>query len=276
MSDEIRNCGDLEERLTPYVDGESPADSRRSVSAHLAKCPPCRNAADAESAARTIVHERKDGLRPRAPESLRDRCAALAPQSSIATDTDQSPIRRSSIDQSPIRRSPLATRHSAIRRWLPLSLAATLVLAVGGVFLFGLNDRVEALAASLAIDHVKCFKTAKPGATVDPSVAAARWQHDQGWPITVPQTDASEQLRLLSVRRCYSTDGRAAHLMYTWRGAPLSVYVLQGGESPERVLDKMGREACIWCANRRTYAVVADGHPEDLPQIVAYMKSRVR
>jgi anti-sigma factor RsiW len=267
MSDEIRNCGDLEERLTPYVDGESPADSRRSVSAHLAKCPPCRNAAEAESAARTIVHERKDGLRPRAPESLRDRCAAIATrQSPIAIANPQSPIQ-----------SSIATRQSPLlRRWIPWSVAATLVLAVGGVFLFGLNDRVEALAASLAIDHVKCFKTTKPGATVDPSVAAARWQHDQGWPITVPQTDAAEQLRLVSVRRCYSTDGRAAHLMYTWRGAPLSVYVLQGGESPERVLDKMGREACIWCANRRTYAVVADGHPEDLPQIVAYMKSRVQ
>jgi Putative zinc-finger len=274
MSDDIRNCGDLDERLTPYVDGESPAETRRSVSAHLAKCPPCRNAADAETAARTIVHEHKDGLKSRAPESLRDRCAALLPQSSIA-DTRQSPIRRSPIDQSPIK-SSIATRQSAVRRWLPLSLAATLVLAVGGVFLFGLNDRVEALAASLAIDHVKCFKTTKPGATVDPSVAAARWQHDQGWPITVPQTDASRDLRLVSVRRCYSTDGRAAHLMYTWHGAPLSVYVLQGGDSPERVLDKMGREACIWCANRRTYAVVADGHPEDLPQIVAYMKSRVQ
>ena len=45
-----------------------------------------------------------------------------------------------------------------VRRWAPLSLAATLVLAVAGVFVFGLNNRVEALAASLAVDHVKCFK----------------------------------------------------------------------------------------------------------------------
>jgi anti-sigma factor RsiW len=268
MSDDIRNCGDLEERLTPYVDGESSAEARRGVSAHLAKCPPCRQAADAESAARSIVHDHKDGLMPRAPESLRDRCAKLATgnlQSSIPIANPQAPIE-----------SSIASRQSPIRRWLPLSLAATLVLAVGGVFLFGLNDRAEALAASLAIDHVKCFKTGGQGATVDPVAASARWQHDQGWPITVPQTDASEGLRLVSVRRCFSTDGRAAHLMYTWRGAPLSVYVLQGGDSPERVVDKMGREACIWCANRRTYAVVADGHPEDLPRIVAYMKSRAQ
>ena len=37
----------------------------------------------------------------------------------------------------------------------------------------------------------------------------------------------------------------------------------------------MGREAVIWCANRRTYAVVADGHPPDLSQVVDYMKAHV-
>jgi hypothetical protein len=65
-------------------------------------------------------------------------------------------------------------------------------------------------------------------------------------------------------------------MMYTWRGAPLSVYVLQGEAGTDRVVDKMGREAIIWCANRRTYAVVADGHPTDLTHIAEYMKARVR
>jgi anti-sigma factor (TIGR02949 family) len=264
MSDDIRNCGDLDERLAPYVDGESTDDTRRAISAHLAKCPPCRRDAEAESAARTIVHEHKDGLRPRAPESLRERCAALA-HSSIQNDAPRSAIQ-----------PPIANRPSFIRRWVPLSLAASVLLAVAAVFLFGLNNRVEALAASLALDHARCFKTLAPNATVDPSVAAASWQHDQGWPITVPRTDATEQLCLVSVRRCFSTDGRAAHLMYTWRGAPLSVYVLQGETGRDRVVDKMGREAAIWSVNRRTYAVVADGHPQDLPQIVAYIKSRVQ
>ena len=49
MADDIRTCGDLDERLAPYVDGEAAPDSRRAVDAHLAACPECRTQADAES-----------------------------------------------------------------------------------------------------------------------------------------------------------------------------------------------------------------------------------
>jgi len=267
MTDDIRRCADLDERLAPYVDGESTPDARRSIDAHLAACPPCRKHAESESAAREIVQQHRPMLRAAAPESLRARCSALSNLQSIPILNQQSSVAN---------QSSIANRQSPIRRWLPLSLAATVLLAVVGVFLFGLNDRVEALAASLAIDHVKCFKTTNRASTADSGEAAAHWQKDQGWPITVPQTEPSEQLRLVDVRRCISTNGRAAHMMYTWRGAPLSVYVLQGEAGADRVVDRMGREAVIWCANRRTYAVVADGHPQDLSHIVDYMKSRVQ
>lgn len=266
MSDGINNCGDLDERLAPYVDGEATAESRRAVDAHLAACPECRTHADAEGAAREIVHARRDGLSAHAPDALRARCADIANRhSAIPTDNLQSSIQ-----------SPIASRKSAIRRWAPLSLAATLLLAVAGVFLFGLNNRVEALASSLVLDHVKCFAMTGTGVSVDSGQSAVHWQQDQGWPITVPATDPSEQLRLVNVRRCFTTDGRAAHLQYSWRGAPLSVYVLQENAGRDRVMNRMGHEMTIWCANGRTYAVVADGHPSDLAHIVDYMKARVR
>ena len=162
-----------------------------------------------------------------------------------------------------------------MRRWAPLSLAATLVLAVAGVIVFGLNDRVEALAASLALDHVKCFKLSGTDGRAEPAAEARTWERSQGWAITVPPDEPARQLTLVDVRRCYSTDGRAAHMMYTWRGAPLSVYVLQGEVGRDQIVDRMGSEAVIWCANRRTYAVVADGHP-DLAPIVDYVKAHVR
>lgn len=263
MSEDIRNCGELDDRLAPYVDGEAAPDARRGVDAHLAACPECRRQADRESAARTIVREHRTSLSATAPDALRARCAAVA--------SSQSPVAGSQLPVSSSQRS-----RSVLRRWAPLSLAATLLLAVGGVFVFGLNNRVEALASSLVIDHVKCFAMTGNAAAADPAKSAERWQQDQGWPIAVPPTAPAEQLRLVNVRRCFTTDGRAAHLLYTWRGAPLSVYVLQENAGRDCVVSKMGHEAAIWCANGRTYAVVADGHPDDLSHIVDYLKPRVR
>jgi anti-sigma factor (TIGR02949 family) len=258
MADEIKNCGELDERLTPYVDGEASPDARRAVDGHLAACPPCKHTAAAEAAAREAVREHRTALTARAPESLRTRCASL--QSTIANS-----------------QSSIATRQSRmLRRWAPLSLAATIVLAVAGVFVFGLNDRVEALAASLAVDHVKCFKVSGSAGHVDAPVAEKKWLADQGWAVVVPPASPAEQLRLVDVRRCFSTDGRAAHMMYSWRGAPVSLYVLPENLGRDQVIQKVGQQAVIWCANNRTYAVVAEGQPKDLTPIVTYMKAHVR
>jgi anti-sigma factor (TIGR02949 family) len=254
MADEIKTCRELDEHLAPYVDGEEPPAARRSVEAHLAACPPCLEHAEAETAARKLIRDHREDLRVGAPPALRARCAALE--------------------------SLVGRRHSTmstLRRWVPLSLAATLVLAVAGVFVFGLNDRVEALAASLAVDHVKCFKvSSRTPAHADASIAAQDWQQDQGWAVVVPKSEPAQQLTLVDVRRCFSTDGRTAHMMYTWRGAPLSLYVLPENIGRDRVVDRMGHEAVIWCANNRTYAVVAAGHPPDLTHVVDYMKANAK
>jgi len=122
MADEaIRNCSELETRLTPFVDGEDAAAPRRAVEAHLAACPPCQQEADAEAAARALVHQHREQLRVAAPPALRARCAGLSASARVS-----------------------ARPASFVRRWAPLSLAATLVLAIAGVFLFGINKPVEA------------------------------------------------------------------------------------------------------------------------------------
>jgi len=259
MADDITNCRDLEAHLAPYVDDEEPPTTRRAIDAHLDACPPCRRHAETEAAARELVRSHRETLAVRAPESLRARCAAQAQSGSGGIENrviGNRVIDDRVIDDRRIDDRRISNRPSAIRRWVPLSLAATLVLAVAGVFLFGLNNRVEALAASLAVDHVKCFKVSGTDKHADAAGAELRWQQDQGWPIVVPPTTAAEQLTLVDVRRCFTTDGRSAHMMYTWRGAPLSLYVLPENLGHDRVVDRMGHEAVIWCANSRTYAVV--------------------
>ena len=268
MADEIKHCAELDERLTPYVDGEAAPDARRGVDAHLAACPPCQKHADAEAGAREAVHQHRAALCGRAPESLRARCANL--QSAIANPP-------AFVKASPGRHSSVANRQSTmLRRWAPLSLAATIVLAVAGVFVFGLNDRVEALAASLAVDHVKCFKLSGVAGHAEAPVAEKKWLDDQGWAVGVPPASPAQQLALVDVRRCFSTDGRAAHMMYSWRGAPVSLYVLPGNIGRDQVIQKVGQQAVIWCANNRTYAVVAAGRRTDLTPIVTYMKAHAR
>lgn len=257
MADEIRNCGDLDEHLAPFVDGEEPPAARAAVAAHLQACPPCRQHADAERSARDLLREHRTALCAHAPEALRNRCleASAGP-------------RRTSVFRHP---------SSALRKWAPLSVAATLVLAIAGVFVFGLTNRVEALAASLAVDHVKCFKVSGTAARTESAAAAQKWQQDYGWPVAVPAAAPVEDLQLLGVRRCLSTDGTAAHIMYTWRGAPVSLFVLPRDTGRQQIVRKMGHQAVIWCANDRTYAVVAgETSSPDLAPVVAYLKSTVR
>lgn len=250
MADEIRNCGDLDERLASFVDGEETPAARAAIAAHLVKCPPCRQHADAERSAHDIVREHRASLCAHAPVALRERCTAAA---------------------------VLHRPSSLLRKWAPLSVAATLVFAVAGVFILGLNNRVEALAVSLAVDHVKCFKVSGAATPTDSAAVGEKWQHDYGWPLTVPPAASAEDLQLVDARRCVSTDGRAAHLMYTWRGAPLSLYVIPENTRADQVVSKMGHQAVIWCANQRTYAVVADGQsPHGLTRVVEYLKANAK
>lgn len=266
MADPIKACGDLDERLTPFVDGEATEADRAAVGAHLAACPPCRKHADDERTARDLVREHRAGLCPPAPAALRDRCARLRDAYGDSAGAADSGV-------------PIGARvGSTLRRWAPLSVAATLVLAVAAVFLLGLNDGAQALAASLAVDHVKCFNVRVPATTADAVAESRKWQQKEGWPVVIPPTAADEQLQLVDVRRCYSSDGRAAHMLYNWRGKPLSLFVLPQDTRRQRALRKIGHDAVIWSANQRTYAVVASGEPpsDDLTRIVAYLKATVR
>jgi anti-sigma factor (TIGR02949 family) len=246
MAEEIRDCSVIEAQLAPFLDGEASPSMRESIAAHLAACPPCRTLADAESSARQIVHAHRAELRTACPDALRHRCTKL---------------------------SPVGAKSSFVRRWMPLSLAATVVLAVSAAILYSVNNPVEALAASLALDHTACFKVASTNPNTDPTVAAAGWQQSEGWSIRIPMALPAEDLKLVGVRDCASTDGPAAHLMYTFHGEPLSLYVIPKDKGHAGTATKMGRDAVIWCTKGRTYAVVADGHPQNLTRIVDYLKA---
>ena len=249
---EIQSCREVDEQLAAYIDGEQPGGVRRSMDAHLAGCPSCRGNAERERTARQLIRAHRGVLRTTAPAALQARCETVSrSQPSVGT------IRR-------------------VRAWVPLSVAATLLLAIGGVFVFGLNDRVEALAAGLALDHGKCFRIAPQAGKDDAAADEALWREHQGWAITVPRSSEAEELTLVDVRRCLTADGWSAHLMYRWRGQSLSVYVVPKVVGSAAALETLGCETSMWSENGRTYAVLAEGRPPGFEQIVSYMKGHAR
>lgn len=252
----MSKCQDLEPLLASYVDGEAPTDARASVDAHLDRCPTCRDRVAGERAARTVLTARRARLRPCASEHLRARCAAHR-----------------------LRRSGLFARSA--RAWVPLSLAATLMLAVTGAFVFGLNDNLEAVAAQLTLDHVRCFQLAPERLThTDAATAGREWAASQGWTLQVPESSAAAQLELLGIRRCVTASGSTAHLLYKWRGQPLSVFVLprtlRRNARLDETVDNFGHEAVVWSAGDRTYVVLAHGRPADLGSVIGYIRTRAR
>lgn len=261
----MRRCEELEPLFAPYVDGEGSADQRQAVQDHLERCPTCRHAVQAERVARAALTSCRTRLSAHASPRLRERCAACA--------------------SSPSGWWRLAgARRAATQRWIPLSFAATMLLAVVVVFLIGINGGDRALAAQLAIDHVKCFKFAPDHADADagadPVRAAERWKEVYGWLIAVPRNAPEEELQLLDVRRCISTQGLSAHMLYKWHGQPLSVYVLNSVPKSdvhvERLVSSLGEQTVMWTEAGRTYAVVGKARPEDLTHIAHYLRQTAR
>ena len=280
----MKNCREVEPLLTPYVDGEGAPDDRAAVAEHIAACDCCRDEVSAQRAARDVLQARRGGLRNCASARLRARCAAHAQVPSGSSRKPQGPYVASAPDivasgfSRKILPDPVASGFSRkILRRLPIAAAATIVLAVGGVFGLGLNNRVQALALQMTLDHVKCARFNNSTTPEDPVAAAQRWTAKFGWPLTVPPSSEPAGLELRAVRRCGVTDGRVAHLIYQWHGQPLSVYVLPSKalEGSAKV-ERFGHDSVMWSQNGRTYVVLASASRRlELDGVVQYVRANV-
>ena len=259
----MSKCRDLDPLFAPYADGEAQPGDRVSVESHLEKCPPCRERVAEQRVVHSVLAARRPSLRVSASEGLYARCAAQAGTAGTGSVIPKS--------------QPVVSRR--ISRWVPLSLAATLLLAIAGAFIIGLNDNVEALAAQLTLDHVKCFQFAPERLKhADAATASRDWAEKQGWAIEIPASSSSADLELLGVRRCATTsNGRVAHVMYTWRGQPLSMFVVPRTihDIPEQqeFVEKFGHEAVIWTGRDRTYVLLARARPSELEPVVRYVRN---
>ena len=231
-------CREISPLVTRVVDDEADAQDRGRVDTHVRQCAPCRHQLTAEREASRVVREHASALIGHAPLDLRARCAAARPKA-------VAPLRRT---------VPMLSRAS----W-PMALAATLVLAVAGSAFYGLVvNPAKAVAAQLALDHLKCFLLFEEPAGLSPAEVQSELKAHYGFDISLPAGPAAGGLSLVGGRRCLYLDGSVAHLLYRKGAVQVSLFVLPtGAELSQTDLDVLGHSAVAFVKGGRTWVALA-------------------
>ncbi len=234
----MESCREISPLVTRVADKEATAAERGRVDGHAGECTGCRRQLHAEREVRQLVTDRSAALVGHAPLGLRARCAATRRPAA-------QPARR------PL---PLLSRAG----W-PMALAATLVLAVAGSAFYGLViNPSKAVAAQLALDHLKCFTLFEEPAGLSPEEVQAELKARHGMDIVLPTGQAAEGLTLVGGRRCLYLDGSLAHLLYRKGQVQVSLFVLPIGEKlGQTELDVLGYSAVAFMRGGRTWVALA-------------------
>jgi anti-sigma factor RsiW len=274
----MSKCTSIDPLVTPYVDGELPAAERTLVDEHLHRCPPCHSRVTAESAVRELMRARKASLSAeRASTNLHAHCTALANGSMNAAGAQSQPGVRPSAAAS-TRGMAAWWRAPWHLRVVPLALTASLVLLVGGAFLYlATQYSAHVLAAELCADHVTCFAannvldTHEAPAAVERSMLSAF-----GWRLHLPEELDALGLKLVGARRCLYGEGKVAHLMYRDQGRPVSIYMLPNTMRSEGFVEMLGHEVAIWSSGDRTFVLVARGSRDEITQMASVVKGALQ
>jgi anti-sigma factor RsiW len=264
----MTSCSSIDPLITPFIDGELADADRRLVDDHLRRCGSCHSREAAERAVRTLVHARKTTFAaPRAPEALRAKCAEIARTSSGAPVNPRAPAVTGGARG--------FSRASWRSRLTPYALAASLVLVVGGAFLYQATDKsARLLAAELTADHVKCFAmnralgTHQEVAAVESSLASSF-----GWRAHLPEDPASAGLELVGTRPCLYAEGKIAHIMYRHRGKPVSLFMLPNTARTQELVEVLGHEAAIWCVGNRTFVLLSRQSKREVEQLASFVQA---
>lgn len=248
----MTGCRETAARMAALVDGLLPDDERNAVERHLEQCSPCRAAAAAETACRSILRARAAALRNApVPAGLRLRCHSLAAGAQVR----------------------------GVRRLVPALLAAGVAVAAGLALLGIVTKRFDTLlAAQLAADHATCFRLFVPASPdgTDAQQVEAVLASEYGWDIHVPPTSAEAGVELVGARRCLYAGGAIPHLMYRASGRDVSLYILGGIVREPADLVTVRHRSRIWSRGATTYVLVWPAAAGELARAVEYLVSEVR
>src|SRR5471032_2295988 len=265
------NCQTIDHLVTPFVDGELPDADRWRVEEHLRACPPCHSRVAAERAVHALMQQRRAALHASCapPEPLRAACASLARLASRAAGRHADVVAfphaappQSALLQSAVLKSALsqsALPQSWRSRVGPYALAASLVLGVGGAFVYQATDSsARLMAAELTADHMKCLAlNAALGTHEGAAAVESSMMSGFDWRMRLPSEPSRAGLELVGSRPCFYGEGKIAHIMYRHQGHPVSLFMLPRTARPEELIEVVGHEAAIWCAGDRTFVLIA-------------------
>jgi anti-sigma factor RsiW len=256
------NCYKIDPLVTPFIDGDLPEPDRRAVEDHLRVCPPCNSRVVAEREVHELIRTRVPALKKtQAPDSLHAKCWKIARLESQATDT---PIHAG---------MPLPAAPG--RRLGPYALAASLVLVVGGAFVYQATDKsARVLAAELTADHMKCLALNHALGTHDaPASVEAEMAQSFDWRMHLPEDPSKAGMELVGSRPCVYGEGKIAHIMYRHEGRLVSLFMLPKSARPEELVEVLGHQAKIWCVGNRTFVLVAREPRANVERMASFVQA---
>jgi anti-sigma factor RsiW len=248
----MSECRRTIERLAPWADESLNLDERAEVERHLAACPPCRVAANAERGGRQVLKTCAPRLREPLPPGLQTRCEALAREYGTKP-----------------------ARASWVRTLVPVTIVAILLVFTASTLFSLATRRSDALlAAQLTADHLKCFKVFDSPDTpgIEASAAERQLADAYGWNVRVPPSEPQSGVQLVGARRCLYADGSIPHVMYHVNGEHVSLYMLEGVTRAPAEVTMLGHRSQIWSQGTTTYVLVSSTSAGNLATIANYVK----
>ncbi len=255
-------CADVRPHLIEYQRGQLPPEGEDGVRAHLAECPSCSGAEEAERTITGLLERRL----PQHPAPIR--------------------LKRSLASTWPV---PAAARRSRWGRWgrtfLPAGAAALVVLlAVSLIFQSAATRRAAAtggMVREAVNDHLRLLQSGQP---LD--VVSGNFHQVKPWfagrldfAPSVPFL-GDEEFPLRGGSLAYFLDRRAALFVYNHRLHVVSVFVFraEGLPWPDRNMETLGKarvyvttargfNVILWRAGELGYAVVSDADPAELRRL---------
>lgn len=261
-------CSHIDALVTPFVDDALPEGERQTVTRHITACPACRAKVAVERSIRALMQARRPDLTPPAPAELKSRCAALrARQAAPVVDFAS---------------SRTASRVAVLSAWrtrlAPYALAASLLLAVTGAFIYqATRSSSRVLAAELALDHEKCFRlNALLGTQHSPESVEAAMADGFDWHMRLPDISEHDDVNLIGSRPCLYGEGKTAHIMYRHNGQPVSLFMLPRESRADQLVTVLGHRARIWSAGDRTFVLVSNESAPEMERMTALVRNTLR